>query len=187
MAGTAGGGPVECDAAKGEFEVSAEAGSCFFLLAEKAKVQPTSGRKQWTWNEARDDCAAFGNTTKLASLATPQVYQQARDHLIENGEDLAGLSEKKSNENVWIGGSTNLDTTTSKNTLAASFTWVGGETWAFSTASQAPWGDPAEPSIDGPSNTVTEKCVEMRNDYKFNMNNIPCDEPRPFALCRRKP
>jgi hypothetical protein len=187
MAGTAGGGPVECDAAKGEFEVAGEAGSCFFLLAEKAKVQPTSGRKAWTWDQARDDCAAFGNTTKLASLATLQVYQQVRDYLRENGEDLAGLSANSKNENVWLGGSTELGATTSKNTLAASFTWVDGEKWAFATASQPPWGDDAEPSIDGPSDTVTEKCLEMRNDYAFDMNNIPCDEPRSFALCRRRP
>ncbi|HEU4411663.1 MAG TPA: C-type lectin domain-containing protein [Polyangiaceae bacterium] len=172
--GAGGGAPTECDESKGEFGKVSAPGSCFFLLAEGSKATPPgSSRTEWSWDEARNDCNAL--SSQLASLASGAEYDELRSYLFEGGGD------SQVDSDVWIGARTDAPVPATPQELAYLFTWQSGEPWTYSTFGNWPWRDD-EPALN-PNDL--ERCVEMRYDFSFEMNNRACDERLRFVLCER--
>jgi hypothetical protein len=185
--GAAGSGGAGCDAAKGEFSVPSAPGSCFFFLGNGSLVTPPSERTQWDWDEARIDCEAL--QARLASLAELAEYDAVQDLVSASnngggggtggGSDVGGVRVTSS---VWIGARTDADPG-NQSQLAQSFVWQSGEEWKYDPPEEHPWGaDQPDFNFFG---VLTERCVEMREPFDFNMNNLGCDTNLNFVLCER--
>ncbi|HEU4412831.1 MAG TPA: C-type lectin domain-containing protein [Polyangiaceae bacterium] len=171
----AGGQPsATCDASKGEFGKASAPGSCFFILTEGSKAMPPgNSRTEWNWDEARDDCNAL--SSQLASLASGAEFDELRSYLFDGGGDLGVDSD------VWIGARTDAPVPATPQELAYLFTWQSGEPWTYHTFGGWSWPD-GEPALN-PNDL--ERCVEMRHQFAFEMNNRTCEERLRFVLCER--
>jgi hypothetical protein len=159
----------------GEFEVPSAADSCFFFVSETSIKRPASNRIAWTWEQAGADCASLGG--QLASLASLDEVNEVRAVIA------AGTGAANVNNSVWVGASTQKLNVESDEELAASFTWLSGEAWAFGTPLVDPWGTNQPDTLA--EGQVTEGCVEMRAAFQYRFNNLACATSSQFLLCER--
>lgn len=178
QAGSAGAGgspPLGCDDQKGEFAVENSPNSCFFFLSKSSKAVPPGGpHDDWTWDEARNDCNAL--SAQLASLATGDEFDDLRELMFEGDTD----PPIGNGDDVWIGARTDAAPPPTKEDLANLFTWQSGETWQYVTYGDWPW-HADQPSLE----SDLERCVEMRRQFNYEMNNRKCSDKLHFVLCER--
>lgn len=172
--GGSGGSVSLCNPTKGQFSVPSEPRSCFLFLGKGGLTLPPSSRTEWEWPEAVADCNAIGG--QLASLGTLAEYEDIRQAIARDRGD--GLTI---NGSVWLGAATGI-ASGNQTDVAKSFIWQNtGVDWIYDVPGAEPW-DPGEPSLPFFFSDL-ERCVEMRIEVDFRMNNTNCDDRRRFALC----